>query len=138
MTREAPAAAVQPARAPIYLDKAERFLRGAEAALAAGDEDTAALAALHAAISALDAITVARLGLRSTSPSHSDVILLLDRTGVEGNDDIKRQVRPLLSRKNLVEYEDRFLPRGEAAGLVKRARKVVAFAKAALAPSSSP
>lgn len=138
MTRETPAAAVQPGRAPVYLDKAERFLNGAEEALRSGNEDTAALAALHAAISALDAITVARLGLRSTSPNHADVLLLLDRTDVDGKEEIKRQMRPLVSRKNLIEYEDRLLPRGEAKELLKRAKKVVAAAKVVLAPSAAP
>jgi len=78
------------------------------------------------------------MGLRATGPNHLDVIRLVDRIPSGPHEEFKKQLRTLLSRKNLIEYEDRLLPRGDAPQMVKVAGRVVHAARASAAPSSSP
>lgn len=61
---------VERSRARTYLGKADEFLAAAKTALAAEQNDAALLLAIHAGISACDAVTVALGGLRSTDPDH--------------------------------------------------------------------
>jgi HEPN domain-containing protein len=121
---------VAPERAAAYLQKAEEFFAGAKRALDEGAPDSAALLAIHAAITACDSLTVRHLGLRSTSPRHLDVLTLVDRLPTPQKDQLKKHLRDLVSKKNVVEYEDRLLPRGDAVQMVKIAGRVVAAARA--------
>lgn len=136
--RDPTTVAVPKARAPVYLEKAEKFFAQAEAALQDGNEEAAALLAVHVAISGADAITVAKVGCRCADPEHMDVVRVLDRCDLPGKEELRKQLRAILGRKNLIEYEDRLLPRGDASVLVKQAARVLGAARAALAPSSSP
>ena len=131
MTLPPATTAVAPGRASVYLQKAEKFLKGAKRALEEGDDEPAALLAIHAAMSACDSLTVRHLGLRSTSPRHLDVLALVDRLPIPRKDELKKHLRDLVSKKNVVEYEDRLLPRGDAAPMVKIAERVVAQAREA-------
>src|SRR5690349_15443832 len=121
VTREPATTAIPPARAAVYLEKAEDFLRAATRALEDGAEDSAALLSIHAAISACDSLTVRHLGLRSTSPRHMDVLALIDQLPTSRKDELKKHMRDLVSKKNVVEYKDRLLPRGSAAPKIGRA-----------------
>jgi len=127
-----PTARVDPARASVYLAKAERFLKSAKRVLGSGgedEEDSAAVLAIHAAITACDSLTVHYLGVRSTSPRHMEVLPLVDRLPTPQREQLKKHLRDLVSRKNVVEYEDRLLPRGDAAAMVKIAERVVEAAR---------
>ena len=129
MTRLA-TVAVSPARAGVYLVKAQQFLKSAKRALADGDEESAGLLAIHAAISACDSITVRDLGLRAAGPRHLDVLELIDRLETPRKAQLKKHLKDLVSKKNVVEYEDRLLPRGDAGQMVKIAERVVDEARA--------
>lgn len=59
-----------------YLTKAENSLRMAKIAVKEEAYDNAVMSAVHAAINALDALTVSYLGKRA-SGSHTDVLVLL-------------------------------------------------------------
>jgi HEPN domain-containing protein len=114
------------------LAKAERFLKTAKRALEQGgedEEDSAAVLAIHAAISACDSLTVRHLGVRSTSQKHLDVLRLIDQLPLAQREPLKKQLRTLVSRKNVVEYEDQLLPRGDAHAFVKVAERVVQAAR---------
>jgi hypothetical protein len=92
--------------------------------------DAAMLNAIHAAISATDAVTVALAGQRSADPDHGRAADLLDEVG-GGSSEVSahaRQLRQLLARKNVVEYESRRAAAGEAMDAVKRADRLVAWA----------
>ncbi len=128
MTAEPSTAAVAPGRSVVYLHKAERFLKSARRVLEE-DEESAALLAIHAAMSACDCLTVRHLGLRSTSSRHLGVLSLVDRLPTRHRAELKKHLRDLVSKKNVVEYEDRLLPRGDAAQMVKIAGRVVAAAR---------
>ena len=119
-------------RAPEYLRKAEGFLRGAEAALAASEETSAGALAIHAAISAADAITIHRLGQRSAGQRHMDVLGLLDNLPPHDRGSVVSQLRTLLGEKNAVEYDDKLLPRGDGVEMVALAKRVLARAAAIL------
>lgn len=117
-------------KAAIHLRKASNFLRAAQSALHDRNFDAAGLAGLHAVISACDGLTVSKLGLRSTAQNHSDVLRLLVNTGMP--EATMTQVRETLSLKSRAEYEARELGEDEAAQIVTRAARVVAYAQLAI------
>jgi hypothetical protein len=90
------------------------------------------LNAIHAAISAADAVCVALGGVRSTDSDHQRAVaLLLDITAA--SPDVRpnaKALRELLSRKNAVEYESRPATQDEAVTCVKQARRLVDWSRA--------
>lgn len=121
---------VEKSKARTYLGKADEFLTAARTALASEQSDAALLLAIHAGISACDAVTVALGGLRSTDPDHLRAADLLE-TVARLSDEVKDradQLRGLLKLKNLVEYEDRRVSPKEADTGTKRAERFVGWA----------
>jgi hypothetical protein len=89
------------------------------------------LNAIHAGISASDAVTVALVGRRSADPDHQRAVDLLEEVA-PGSREIGmhvRQLRALLARKNVVEYESRRATAREAADAVERAHRLVTWAR---------
>ncbi len=117
-------------KARTYLAKANEFLGSATAALAADQHDAALLAAIHAGISACDAVTVALGGIRSTDPNHLRAADLLETVARQSREvhEHANQFRGLLKLKNLVEYEDRRASAREAQTGIKRAERLVSWA----------
>lgn len=116
--------------ARLYLAKATQFSAEAVAALKSSRNDAAMLNAVHAAISATDAVCVALAGRRSADPDHQRAVDLLQEIGggsrgIAGN---VRQLRMLLAKKNVVEYESRRATAKEASETVTRAERFVAWA----------
>ena len=92
------------------------------------------LNAIHAAISAADAVTVGLSGLRSTDSDHQRVADLLLQVGrSESLTTHVRQLRVLLSQKNMVEYESRRATAAEASDAVSRAKRIVDWARETVA-----
>ena len=120
-----------------YMAKAGQFLKTAERAAAEAEHDAAMLNAIHAAISAADAVTIALAAVRSTDPDHQRAAdLLQEVAGASG--EIRGQVgrlRRLLSSKNLVEYEARRVKAAESLEALKRASRFVAWARDVTASS---
>ena len=118
------------AHAPNFLGKGRQFLADAERALAEGHCDTALLLSVHAAISTVDAVTVALGQVRSKDPDHARSVALLRQ--VVGSspevDDRARQLAGLIAVKNEVEYESRRTRRDEADEAAKRARRLADWA----------
>ena len=117
-------------RARSYLEKGRQFLDAAKDAADGSRNDAAMSAAIHAAISAADAVTVALAGLRSADQDHGRAADLLDEVGGRAGEVSSRalQLRALLGKKNIVEYESRRATAKEAADAVKRAGRLVAWA----------
>jgi len=87
------------------------------------------LDAIHAAISAADAVTCALAGVRSTDPDHSRAADLLEEIGPKGEvASHARQLRQLLANKNAVEYESRRTRAGEVSDSLKRAERLTEWA----------
>lgn len=117
-------------KARTYLGKAEEFLAAARAALGAQQCDAGLLLAIHAGISACDAVTVALGAVRSTDPDHLKAADLLETVARQSQEvhDRANQLRSLLKLKNLVEYEDRRVSAKEADTGSKRAERLATWA----------
>ncbi|CAN5902204.1 hypothetical protein BH23ACT12_BH23ACT12_04280 [soil metagenome] len=118
------------AEARVYLDKAKQFSAEAIAAKEGSRNDAAMLNAVHAGISAADAVCVALAGRRSADPDHQRAADLLQEIG--GRSKVLtanvKQLRMLLAKKNVVEYESRRASVKEASEAVKRADRLVDWA----------
>ena len=121
---------VERRQARAFLAKADEFVAAARSSLEAGRRDAAILDAIHAAISATDAVTCAFAGTRSTDPDHARAADLLEEIDPMGDvASHARQLRQLLAKKNAVEYESRRATSKEAADAVKRAERFVEWAQ---------
>lgn len=128
---QVPAREMSRVQAANYLKKAEGHLSQGLEALAAGRWDTAVLLAVHAGISAADAVCIAHHGLRSISQTHMDQVRLI-RHLFPGDDGAKRasdQLAALLDRKSTVEYEGRLYQAHDAETATKHAERLVAWAR---------
>ena len=104
----------------VYLKKAEEFYYTMLAAKNEKRWNAVGLNAVHCAISACDAILVFHLGLRSSSEDHGDVVDLLSTvSNIQDIEQKSKTLASILSKKNLVEYEDRDFLESEAETLVK-------------------
>lgn len=119
------------ADARLYLGKAEQFIDEAKLAAQASRYDAAMLNAIHAAISAADAVTIVLAGRRSSDPNHQCAVDLLIEVG-RGSESINahaRQLSALLARKHQAEYESRRARAVEASDAVSRASRIVDWAR---------
>lgn len=119
------------AQAHHYLAKAEQFGAAARAALESEHHDAALLNAVHAAISAADAATVVLAGERSVDPDHLRAADLLEHVA-RAADEVRTkagQLRALIKKKNVVEYEARRATIKEAADAVERADRIVEWVR---------
>jgi HEPN domain-containing protein len=121
---------VRRTEARLYLDKAVQFNAQARVGVEANRNDAALLDAIHAAISAAGAATIALAGVRSTDPDHQRAADLLEEVaGASEGRDRAKQLRSLLARKNSVEYESRKASAKDAHDGVERAGRIVDWAK---------
>jgi HEPN domain-containing protein len=121
---------VRRTEARLYLDKAVQFNAQARVGVEANRNDAALLDAIHAAISAAGAATIALAGIRSTDPDHQRAADLLEEVaGASEGRDRAKQLRSLLARKNSVEYESRKASAKDAHDGVERAGRIVDWAK---------
>ena len=116
--------------ARLYLAKAKQFSEEANAAIKGSRNDAAMLNAVHAIISATDAVCVALAGRRSSDPDHQRAADLLHEIGGKSREltENVRQLRMLLAKKNVVEYESRQASAREASDAVKRSERFVNWA----------
>ena len=131
MPRAVKTVPVARAEAKLYLAKANQFLGGAVSALEEGKHDLSMLDSVHAAISSADAVTVAIAGLRSADPDHQRAADLLEQV-VGSSAQLRthvRQLRELLAKKNMVEYESRRTTQKEAIDAQHRAERLVTWAR---------
>ena len=110
------------------MGKAREFLATMESALVGGQWDSAGLAAIHAGISAGDAILAFHGGVRSAGQDHRATVDLLVRIMGPSALESAKHLRRLIDKKNLVEYESRRSTAREAVEAVKRADRLVAWA----------
>jgi hypothetical protein len=130
MTARERAVATPRSEARLYLAKAQQFAMEASAALSSSRNDAAMLNAVHAAITATDAMCVALGGRRSADPDQERAADLLQEIGAAspGHSSYVRQSRMLLAKKNVVEYESRKAAAKEALEAVERAQRLVGWA----------
>lgn len=130
MARRPKTVSVSRAEARLYLAKAAQLAVEARTALEGSRNDAAMLNAIHAAIGAADAVTAALSGLRCADADHQRAVDLLEEVA-SGSEEIgarARQIRRLLARKNVVEYESRRATAREARDAVERSTGIVEWA----------
>ena len=126
-----PTRGVDKDRAHLYLKKAEEYYQAMLDSLAQGRWNAAALEAIHATISANDALLVRHYGLRSVSGTHEDAVeLLVSRMGTPDAKRAAQHLSWLLAKKNLVEYEARLFTAREAQEAVKHAERFLEWVRA--------
>ncbi|PKQ29938.1 MAG: hypothetical protein CVT60_02800 [Actinobacteria bacterium HGW-Actinobacteria-10] len=112
----------------LFMAKAEEFLCEAADALTAERWDAAGLAAIHAGISAGDAVLAYHGGIRSAGQDHRSAPELVERTLGPSSHDSVKHLKRLVAKKNTVEYEQRRLSHAEAVDLESHARRFVKWA----------
>lgn len=91
---------------------------------------SAGLAAVHAGISANDALLIYFHGLRSTSPDHQDAVnLTLSLMNQEGTKEAAGHLRKLIARKNLIEYEGKVFSKADAEEAAKHSERFINWVK---------
>ncbi len=115
-----------------YWEKAKRFAELMESAEAAENWNGAALAAIHCAISSVDALTTFHLSRRAASQRHEDAASLLALTGLPDAPSKARQFTYLLSFKTLVEYEPEIPTEKETLQITLQTRRLFEWARANL------
>lgn len=125
---------------PLFLDRAEEFLAAAHGSFARGHFQAATSNAVHAAIAAMDAITVFHAGKRSASDRHEEVLVLVRSLRLPDHDLSKRlvQLGRLLGMKTRAEYADARIKRGEAEDAVRTAERIVTWARGHLPRTEQP
>lgn len=117
--------------AKAFLNKAEEYLASAEDNLAAKRHTAAAGDAIHAGISAKDAIVTALTGATGKGRAHAaaagELKTALGKRAGAAN--AERALRELLSAKGDVEYGTALLTATKAEPLVRRARSLVGLAR---------
>jgi hypothetical protein len=81
--------------------------------------NAAATLAIQCAISSADAVCVYDQGVRSISQDHLDVCDLVARLPREGAEGKAGQLRKIIARKNMIQYECRSVKRADADDMVK-------------------
>lgn len=102
-----------------YLKKASDNYEQMLVAFNASNWNAAATLAVQCAISSADAICVHEKGMRSISQDHFDVCDLVAGLQLEGTEEKSKQLRKVIARKNLVQYECRSVHNDEADDMVK-------------------
>jgi len=117
------------ARAVDYLKKASDNYEQMLAAFNTSNWNAAATLAVQCAISSVDAICVYGKGIRSISQDHLDVCDLVATLGIEGAQEKAKQLRKVVARKNLVQYECRSITKSDADEMVKVTTRIYQWVK---------
>lgn len=115
-------------RSRVYRDRALGLSRTMESAFRAREIHGAALSALHALISASDALTVFYLGERSRGRDHRELLSLVQRLPLPGASEQARRVAGVLSKKNEIEYGSSPLSHREAERLILQVSRYLDWA----------
>jgi HEPN domain-containing protein len=115
-----------------FLTKAEEYLASAEANLAAGRHTPAAGDAIHAGISAKDAMVMVLTGSTSKGKDHATAAKELRQALARRSEaaSAEQSLRELIAAKADVEYGTELVTATKARPLVRRARSLVELAVA--------
>ena len=132
MAKQSKTRSVSEQQVRAYLEKSGEFLRRSLASLAEEDFNAAGLLAVHAAISANDAVTGQYGQKRSAGEEHQKAADLLREVAPTGAREWQLQANRLnriVGKKNLISYEGRHLTPKESSWLVEQAERFVGWAK---------
>jgi len=123
MTKKRKTRAVDKSEYRDFLAKAKDFASLLDYTLAEGKWNSAGLQAVHAVISASDAVIVYYGGVRSVELDHREVVGLLHDIIGEAAAAAGRHVSRVIAKKNLVEYEGRSITQAEAGEMAEHAKR---------------
>jgi len=134
MTRKVNAKSVEKSYYSNYLKKAEENLRSAEYALKIGDWNSSAVSSVHGAISAADAYCIFASQKRSAGDRHEDCEALIMNTPFPGkqNREIASIYMAIIRIKNMAEYEERLVKKGDAEKAALECAKLINLIKRAV------
>ena len=114
-----------------YLQKARQFCVAAARELEDDRFDAALLCAVHAGISAADAVCIAFAGRRSKDAEHLRAADLLEEIAKNSPPVWEKagQLRALVRQKNRVEYEGKAASGPDAVDAVRRCQRLVEWAE---------
>ncbi len=115
-----------------YLRKAADNYSQMLTAFHAENWNAAATLAVQCAISSADAVCVYDKGFRSVSQDHLDVCDLVAQLPRERANEKAKQLRKVIARKNMVQYECRSVNRSDADDMVKVTTRFYQWAKECL------
>lgn len=131
MTKKRKTRSVEKSQYQTFFAKAKDFAFMMEMALKEGKWNSAGLQAVHAVISASDALVVYYGGVRS-SDDHREVVGLLQDIIGEDASSAGKHVMRVIGKKNLVEYEERLITQTEARDMSEHARRFLEWAEGML------
>jgi HEPN domain-containing protein len=114
-----------------YLKKSDECYKAAAESLSRNHWNAAAICAVHSCIAACDAYCIYFLGKRHQGSNHNDAILVF-ATIKPADEQLKNnanRLRGILGIKNMAEYEERLVRRGEAEKAFKDAERFLAFVR---------
>ena len=106
-----------------FLAKAKVFASMMDLSLEAGKCNSAGLQAVHAVISASDAVIVYYGGVRSIELDHREFVGLLHDIIGEAAVTAGRHVSRVIAKKNLIEYEQRSITQTDSGEMVEHAKR---------------
>lgn len=114
----------------VYLQKAEEFLTAAKDEFERGRYNSAASSVAHAAINALDAVTVYLSGYRHAGQRHEDAWNLLKYAeGLSDKSTAESKFKAAVRVKPVAEYEERLAGKNEALRALKAAEEFISWVK---------
>jgi HEPN domain-containing protein len=123
MTRKRKTKTVDKSEFRNFLAKAKDFASMMDLSLAEGKWNSAGLQAVHAVISASDAVIVYYGGVRSIELDHREVVGLLHDIIGEEAAAAGRHVSRVIAKKNLIEYEQRSITQTDSREMVEHAKR---------------
>ncbi len=124
--------AVSKARYLTYWQKALELGEASEELIEKGRYDAATLNAVHAAISAADAVCVFFLGQRSAARDHRESLRLLAQIQDPAAKEQGKRFVALLDRRRVAAYEERMVALEEAREALRSAMRFVEWARGLL------
>jgi len=114
----------------IYSKKANDFYETMLQAFQENNWNSVGLEGVYCAISAADALIIHWKGIRCASGDHRDSVEFLEQNINDPKDkNYISQFRRIISKKNLIEYEDRSFTAREAEEILKRAERFLNWVK---------
>jgi uncharacterized protein (UPF0332 family) len=117
-----------------YLKRAEECFHAAKTSFAVQEWNSATISAIHAVISASDAMCVYFLGKRNASESHNEAAALFK--SIKADDEAintnANRIAKILGIKNIAEYEERLVFRSEAEKALLDCKRFIEYVRGKL------
>jgi len=130
MTKEPQTKKVERSAARVFWSRASQCAEMMEEALGRGQWEAAGVNAVHAAISANDAVLAALRGIKPASADHKDAArVLLSQLNEDDAQKAGKRLGVILAKKSRVEYEDKRFSEKDARDVVVDTQRFLEWAK---------